>query len=352
MIVKHRHDPHVMIEIARPDATDGQGTVRWSSWDNPRLFKSVDVELVTNESSQTIFTFFDPRFRIIDAFAGSLPTKQSVVRAWMGYGRDLGEPVFKGLLAQVERGDRDTHFVTFDMGYKMKLEKRAGYKNKKDDIAILKELAERNGLKFEGPDQPLNLEPRSTATQDEQTDWEWFAEICRDAGLVFYVRHDTIFAKLPAKVGTPKMTLRNRVDFQISPDFEFIFRTPENQDGTPKLVTHRRRGKAGKQIAGASDTSPGERTDLVLKRDVAKPSKSKLSRRAQAQKELEREHAFEGHIQTMMPQDGTRLDYRDTVAVANLGQLFSGDYICDEVGYHFDANGRFDMTAGLYRDIK
>ena len=345
-----RYDPHAIIEISRPGAADGQGSVRWDSWEQKGLFKRVDIELVTNESSQATWTFFDPKFLVIDAFAPTVPTEQSVVRVWLGFGDDLGEPVFKGLLAQVERSDRDTTFTAFDMGYKMKLEKKAGYKNKKDDLAILRELATRNGLKFQGPETPLKLEPNNTSTQDEQTDWEWFSERAQDAGLVFYVRHDTIFAKYPAKVGTPVMTLRNRKDFTIQPDFEFIYRTPENQDGKPKVVTHRRRGKAGKRVEGESDTSPGERTDVVIKRDTAKASKSKLTKRAQAQKDLEKEHAFEGHVPMPMPAD-VRLDYRSTVKLENIGKLFSGDYVCDTVNYVFGP-GELAVNVDLYRDIK
>jgi len=344
-----RHDPHAIIEITRPGMTDGQGTVVYDSWKAKRLFKSIDVELVTGETSQATITLFDPKFRVIDSFAPTAPTEQSVVRVWLGFGEDLGEPVFKGLLAQLERGDRDTTFTVFDMGYKMKLEKKAGYKNKKDDLAILKELATRNGLQFEGPENPLKLEPHNTATQDEQTDWEWFRERAEDAGLVFFVRHDTMFAKYPAKVGTPALTIRNRVDFNITPEFEFIFRTPENQDGKPKLIAHRRRGKAGQRVEGQSDVSPGTRTDVFLKKDAAKPTKSKLSKRAQAQKDLQREHAFEGHVEIFMP--STRLDYRKTVAIENVGKLMSGNYICDTVTYSFAA-GHLNVTLDLYRDIK
>ena len=346
-----RNDARAVVEISRPGFTDGQGSVRWDSWESKRLFKSVDVELVTNESSQAVWTLFDPDFKVIDTFAPTVPTQLSVIRIWLGYGQDLGEPVFKGLLAQVERSDRDTTFTAFDMAYKMKLEKKAGYKNKKDDLAILRELVTRNGLQFEGPEYPKTLEPHSTAIQDEQTDWDWFSERARDAGLVFYVRHDTVFAKYPAKVGTPVLALRNRKDFTIKPDFEFTFRTPENLDGKPKVVTHRRRGSAGKRVEGESTTSPGERTDVVLKRDTAKASKSKLTKRAQAQKDLEREHAFEGHVEITMPANGTRPDYRNTIAIENVGKLFSGDYLCDVVNY-FYGPGRLGVNLDLYRDIK
>src|SRR4051812_16710221 len=95
-------DPHAIIEI-RPPGGGGVGHLVWDSWEQKRLFKSVEVDLVTNESSQLTWQFFDPNFHILDAFAGTSPVPMSTVRAYLGHGRDLGEPLFKGLLAEVER---------------------------------------------------------------------------------------------------------------------------------------------------------------------------------------------------------------------------------------------------------
>lgn len=344
-------NPHAIIEINRPGKADGEATVVWDSWESQRLFKSVEVELVTNESSQAKWEFFDPKFRLIDGFAGSDGVPQSVIRVYLGYGQDLGEPVFKGLLAQVERGESSTTFIAFDMGFKMKLIKKAGYKNKKDDLAILRELAKRNGLMFEGPEKPLKLEPHRAIMQDEQTDWEWTLERAQDSGLVVFVRQDTLFAKYPAKVGTPVLTLENRKDFVLQNNFDFVYRTPENQDGRPRVIMRRGRGKGGKRLEGKSDVSKGERERIVLKRDQpGKATKSKLTKRAQAQKELEREHAFEGQLTCAFPPDKTLLDVRNTIEVEGIGKLFSGKYICDTVKYQY-APGVMELGLELYRDI-
>ena len=80
-----------------------------------------------------------------------------------------------------------------------------------------------------------------------------------------------------------------------------------------------------------------------------KATKSKLSKRAQAQKELEREHAFEGSVDTIFPR-GKRIDVRDTMAVEGIGKLFSGKYVADRVGYAFGP-GHLDVNMDLYRDI-
>lgn len=340
-------NPHAIIEIDRA----GQGLVVYDSWDNPRLFQSVSVELPTNESAEGRWTFFDPNFTLIDAFSGKDAIPMATVRIFLGYGQKLGEPIFKGLLAQVERGESETTFIAFDMGFKMKLIKKAGYKNKKDDLAILKDLAARNGLKFEGPEKPLKLEPHRAMMQDEQTDWEHSLERARDAGLVIFVRQDTLFAKYPAKVGKPVLTLQNRKDFVLQRGWEFIYRTPENQEGRPRQVKVRRRGKGGKRIEGKSQRSNRGRESVILKRDGSgKATTAKLTKRAQAQKELEREHAFEGNVEIVFPLNNERLDVRNTVRIENLGKLFSGDYICDTVLYQFEP-GRLGLNLNLYRDI-
>lgn len=343
------NNPHAIIEIQKPGATDGQGTIVYDSWTNPRLFESVYVELPTSESAEGRWTFFDPNFTLLDMYSGNDAIPMATVRIFLGYGQDLGEPVFKGLLAQIQRSDSSTTFVAYDMGFKMKLLKKAGYKNKKDDLAILKQLASRNDLKFEGPEKPLKLEPHNAMMQDEQTDWEHALERAQDAGLLIFVRQDTLFAKYPAKVGKPTLILKNRVDFTIQRNWEFIYRTPENKDGRPRSITVRGRGKGGKRIEGESAKGQRGRESVVLKRSL-KATKSKLTKRAQAQKELEREHPFEGHVRLVFPPNKEILDVRNTVALENIGKLFSGSYICDRVSYEFEA-GRLNVNLDLYRDI-
>lgn len=347
------NNPHAIIEIERPGVPvgDGSGLVTYDSFQQKQLFQSVDIELVTNETSEARWSFFDPKFKILDAFCGNDVIEMATVRIFLGYGQDLGEPVFKGLLAQVRRSESATEFIAFDMGYKMKLVKKAGYKNKKDDLAILKSLAERNGLKFHPPANPLQLEPHKAITQDEQTDWEWATERARDAGLVLFVRQDTLFAEYPAKVGTPILTLQNKKDFTLQSGWSFLYRTPENQDGRPRVIKIRRRGKGGKVLQGQSSVSTRGRENVILKRDGSgKATKSKLTKRAQAQKELDREHAFEGSVEIVHPPTGEKLDARSTVEILGVGKLFSGKYLCDAVSYDFSP-GKLGLHLELYRDI-
>lgn len=333
-------NPHAIIEL------DGQ---RWDSWEEPRLFKAVTGNLVTNEASEATWTVFDPNFRLIDKYTRADGVPLLTVRVWLGLGDDLGEPVFKGLLARVERGSSDTTFRFYDMGFRMRLV-QTGYHNKKDDVAIIRKLAERNGLKFVGPDKPLNLEPHDAMAQDEKTDWEHAMERAEDSGLVLWVREDTLFAKQPAKVGTPKFTLSYKKDFVLLHGFDLQFKMPENQGGRPRRVEVRGRGRGGKRLVGHSDKSERGHEPISIKRDLARHNKRAATRRAQAQKELQREHAFECSARHIQMLTGLRADVRDTIKLENVGKLFSGLYLCNSVSYDFSP-GNLKTNLELYRDV-
>jgi phage protein D len=235
--------PRAFIQIDAPNGV----AFDWDSWVNKQLIKSVNVSLVKNETSQTEIVIFDPHFKIIDSLTTEKGVDVATVKVYLGFEADLGEPIFKGLLTDVKRGNDSTTLIVCDMGFKMKLEKKPGYHNKKSDVQILKALAMRNGLKFQGPKKPLKLEPHAAMTQDEQTDWEHAMERARDAGLEIWVRQDTFFADYPPKPTTPVLTLKNRVDFQLKYDFDFIYQTPE---GKEKEIKVRGRGKGGKRLEG------------------------------------------------------------------------------------------------------
>lgn len=345
-------DPHVIVELTQTSA-DGSANIRWDSWEHKRLFENVEIELGMNQSSDARITLFDPKSKFLDRY--SKVTERTLVRVWMGFGRDLGEPVFKGILAQIERGETSTTLIAFDMGFVMRLLKRSGYKNKKDDLGIIRGLIERNPpLTFEGPDEALKLEPYNTATQDEQSDWDWMTERARVAGLEFYVRGDTVFVKKPmARVGKRGARLRLEFgkDFRVVSDWSLIYRTPENADGKPKNVKYRRRDRKGKFVTGESDQSQTGREDTRIKQDVPQSSKSKLTKRAQAQKDLEKEYAFEATIELIKPEMKPHLDVRQVVELRGVGQLFSGKYLTRRVNFIFSP-GEMTMAVELYRDIE
>lgn len=343
-------NPHAIFEI------DG---FAWDSWEHPSLFERVTVDLSTGESSQAIWELFDPDRIIIDKYAGvagasTLP----VIRVWIGFGEDLGDPVFKGLVARVGLAGSTTTFRAYDMSYKMRLTKKSRYL-KGGDLQIIEKLAKEDGLKFQGPAKPLKLEPHKSMAQDEQSNWEHASQIAHDAGLLLWCREDTLFAEYPAKVSEPVLTLEYKRDFDILRDPDCQFKVPENKSGRPKGVEVRGRGRGGKRLKGSSDRSQRGHEDLRIKKDLAIHSKQRATARAQAQRELDREHAFELRISTLAGAPTERVDVRQTIALVHMGKLFSAapvngepnGYIVNSVGYEFSP-GHLTRTFELYRDVK
>jgi hypothetical protein len=336
-------NPHAIFEI------DG---FAWDSWEHPRLFQRVTADLGTGEASMATWQLLDPNFIIIDKYAGVAAgtAKLPVIRVFVGFGEKLGEPVFKGLLARVERGDSSTTFRAYDMSYKMRLTKKARYL-KGSDLGIIEKLAKEDGLKFQGPEKPLRLEPHKAMAQDEQTNWEHASQVAHDAGLLLWCREDTLRGDYPAKVKEPKLTLTYKKDFSILRQFDGQFKVPENREGRPRGVEVRGRARGGKRLKGNSAVSQRGHDLLHIKKDLAIHSKERATARAQAQRELDREHAFEFRISLLPSAADARIDVRDTVRLQEVGKLFSGDYIVNQVGYEFGP-GKLMRTLELYRDVK
>jgi phage protein D len=332
--------PHAVIEI---------GGAQYDSWRDAQLFMEARAELATGEASEATWKVFDPNFVFMDKFAESDGVKMLPARLWLGFGQSLGEPVFKGLMARVERGSEATTLRFYDEGLKMRLKTRAEYHSKATDVEIIRKLAQRNELKFEGPAQPFGVRYNSMM-HDERTDWEHAKELAENAGLVLYVRGDTLFAKEPAKVGTPKLAMRFREDFTILHNFNLAYKLPEAIKGK-KHHEVRARGRGGHRVAGRSKVNTRGQETIEFKRDVKGATRAVAERRAQARKDLEREHAFTLSVESVPQLKNVRADVRDTIQLLKLGKLFSGLYLCDRVTHALDASS-FRTTFNLYRDAK
>jgi hypothetical protein len=336
-------NPHAIFEI------DG---LPWDSWKHPELISRLNVELTTGECSQATFEVLDRDFKFLNRYSTAAGVLPSTCRAWLGFGDEVGsqEPVFKGLLARVQRGESKTTLIAYDMGYKMRRVQKTDY-HKGTDLKIIQKLVTRNGLKFVGPAKPLKLEPHKAMSQDGQSDWEHASEIAHHAGLLLWVREDTVFADYPAKAKTtPDRTLTYHKDFTLLRDFDLQFKLPENVAGRPKGIEVRTRGRGGKRLSGKSDESSRGHEDLHIKRDLSQHTKQRATARAQAQKELDREHAFTLSVRRIKATTG-RDDVRDTIRILEVGDLFGGDYLADRVAHEFSP-GRLTTSYELYRDIK
>jgi phage protein D len=222
-------------------------------------------------------------------------------------------------------------------------------------LQIIAQLAKENGLMFEGPSTDFKLTPHKAMKQDAQTDWEHVNERADAAGLVLFVRGDTLFAKEAAKAGKPVLTLTYRKDFSILQQFDCVFKTPENVAGKG-VVKHRGRGRGGKRLEGATPEGRGQK-HISLKTDLPEHVQAAATRRAQARRDLQREHAFTVSIRTLSPLPDVRPDVRNTIALLEMGKLFSagpgsngaGGYLADKVSHEF-APGHLTTSYDLYRD--
>ena len=339
-----KRNPHAIVLV---------GGDAYDSWNPGQQVEQVTVELTTDLASEALIRLFDPKFKIIDKYTTSDGVPQLVCKFYLGFGQDLGQPLFKGLLIRSERRDTDTVFRAYDMSQKMKQQpgRNSEYHKGLNDVALIEKLATRNGLAFEGPDEPVNTPPHKSMIQDAKNDWELAAERAKDAGLVLYCRQDTLFAKQPAKIGAPLITLTYQKDFQMLHNFDASFKLPENQDSRQRHVKHYGRNRGGKRLTGESNKHKRGTEHIEFKRDLAQHNKSYADRKAQASKDLQREHAWALDIRSIPPLPGVRPDNRDTIALANMGKLFSGPYLIDKVTHDLTAQG-FVTDYSLYRDLK
>lgn len=335
-----QRNPHSIVLI---------GGDRYDTWQDKQQTKRVEVELATDMASQATFTCFDPRFKILDRYSTGDGVPQLIVRVYMGFGENLGPPVFKGLLAAVERGDTDTTFTVYDMGYKMRKALKTEYHNNLHDVQIIEKLTRRNELEFVGPDEAVDLEPHPSMIQDSKNDWEHGIERARSSGFNLFVRQDTLFCKEPAKVGEPILTLAYRKDFIVEHDFSMRYKLPENQQGRPKVHYRRTRGKGGWRLTGESKSHNRGTIQPEIRHDTAEHTKRYADRRAHAYKEKQREPSFNCTIMSVPPLPGLRPDVRNTIELLEMGKLFSGPYLCDKVRHEHTGNS-FVTEYNLYRD--
>lgn len=338
-----KRNPHSIVIV---------GGDRYDSWVDKQFFKQVTVELMSQQASAGLFRVFDPRFKFLDKYTSGDGVPELPMEFYMGFGEDLGQPIFWGYLARVERGPQDTTFRALDYGQKMKREKITDYHIGKHDLQIIQLLAERRGLKFKFIGKAPALDPHDTMIQDSKNDWEHAIERAREAGFVLYVRQNTLFCGEPPQLGSPIITLRNRKkEAWLFTPFDMSWKLPENHYGRHKVVEHRGRKRGGRRLSGESETHPRGTKKHHMTTDPAIHTKNYVARTAHASKALNREHAFVCNVRQVPPLPGVRPDFRDTIQLEEFGKLFSGPYIVDQVRHDHSGND-FVTEYQLYRDLQ
>jgi phage protein D len=334
--------PHAIVRV---------GESSFDSWNDKDWFKSVEVTLSTGQSSEAAWRFHDPDGKLLERWIVGDGVAALEASLSLGFAAELGKPIFEGLLASAEWSEEETTLRFYDRGYLMRQIKQTEYHRGLDDIGIIAKLAGQHKLQFEGPSPAIKLDKHKSVIQDAQTDWEHAEERAQDAGLVLFVRGSTLYAKEAARVGAPVVSVTYGEDFHLLGGASFRYRAPENQEGRPAKVEVRGRGRGGRRLSGNSDIHARGTERVEIKRDLAIKTKRHANRRAQAQKDLQREHAFTGTI-TLIPQfKRTCPDIRDTLEILQIGKLFSGLYIAESVNHSF-APGELETSIDVYRDIK
>lgn len=335
------HNSHALVEV---------GGERFDSWTHTQLFAGVEVDLTTNEASAASWSVVDPDFGFINRWTSEDGIAELPVRVWLGFGL-APRPVFEGLLARVERGAATTTFRAYDRSLPMRRVQKTEYHRNLTDGEIISKLARRNGLNFEGPEPAVRLDKHRSEKQEAQTDWDYASQRAEEAGLVLYVRKGTLYAKEAAKTGEAVLTLAHKRDIYLKSDFSLGFKVPENQEGRPARVQVRSRGRGGRRLTGRAQEHERGTEHVEIKRDLRIKSQRQADRRAEARKALQREHAFSCTVSLLPAFEGALPDVRQTVALAELGRLFSGKYLVDRARYSFRP-GRMDGSLELYRDIE
>jgi hypothetical protein len=114
------------------------------------------------------------------------------------------------------------------------------------------------------------------------------------------------------------------------------------------VLTTRGRAGGGRRLEGVSSKGARGHEEVVIKRDLRVSSRAVAQRRAEARRKLARENTFEVRIKHVRPLRADRIDVRDTIELANLGDLFNGKYLVDGVTYEASSRG-FETTYDLYR---
>lgn len=321
---------------------------RFDSFVNKSFISRVDINLATGQASQATIMVKDENYAFVDSYA--LSDGVALVEAffWLGYGEELGASRFEGVLAAVEHGDGLGTLVFYDRSFQMMQFQMTEY-HKGLDIDVLKKLAQRNKLEFEGPGGEFKGLPLKSKKQEATNDWDFATQLAEEMGLVLFVRGKTLYAKRPARTGNPVLTFGRR-DSMVLHSTDFRYTLPENVEGRPRRVEVRGRGKGGRRLSAYSDESTRGTTKVVINKSVKELSKSEAARRAQAQKDLQREPAFSCRLRSLFQVD-VQVDVRQTVELTNRGRLFSGKYLVDSVDHSFSSSG-LTTDYDLVRDFE
>lgn len=334
--------PHAIFEL------NGR---RYDSHVNEGVLVSIRVELTTDKTSEATLVVCDPKFTFTDSHLTETGLRQTVIAIWLGYGNDMGAPVFRGKFASHEHDGQLATFRFHDLGAKMKQEKKTRYHNRKTDFGILRDVAAEHGLNFMLHGDAPDSEPHDSLIQRGVTDWAFARTIARRAGLRMWVDGSTLHAEEAGKTGRGGVTIRYLEDFLLIRPVSLSYRLPENRRGRPGAVGVRTRGAGGTQLEGRDGDGTRGNTHLGVKEDLTHHTQRAAERRARAKRAALREGAFEHRIRLLPAYRGLRVGLRGSVNLENVGRFYGGTYIAHEMVIDFRPGALVDELT-LRRDIE
>lgn len=325
------------------------GSARYSSRVEGSRLICVTVDLTTDKTSEAQITFADPDFEITDRHLDDTGLPRLGARVWLGYGEDLGEPHFKGVLAGHEHDGERAVFRFHDTGAKLKTDKKLRYHSGKSDFAILRSIAEEYEMSFVVLDDVQDGAAHDSLIQRGMTDWDFIQTIARRSGVRLWVEGDTIFAREAGKHGNAAQIITYRKDFLLVRPVSLSYKLPENRRGRHQSVRFHVRGADGRRLTGEDAGEERGRKHQSAGEDLPHHTRQEAARRARGKRLHVKESAFEHRIR-LLDAGASRFRLRSVLALAGCGDFYGGDYVIHAIRKEWRAGALTDELT-LRRDI-
>lgn len=325
------------------------GSARYSSRVDGSRLACVTVDLTTDKTSEASVTFADPDFEITDRHLDDTGLPRLGVRIWLGYGEELGEPHFKGVLAGHEHDGERATFRFHDTGAKLKTEKKLRYHNGKTDFGVLRSIAEEHELRFVVLNGARDGAAHESLIQQGMTDWAFVQTIARRSGIRLWVEGDTMFAQEAGKHGTAAQTITYRKDFLLVRPVSLSYKLPENRRGRHAAVKFHVRGADGRRLTGEDAVDERGRKHQSAGEDLPHHTRAEAARRARGKRLHVKETGFEHRIR-LLDAGTSRFRLRAVLALAGCGDFYGGEYVIHALRKEWRRGALTDELT-LRRDI-
>lgn len=337
----------------------GKGAVtRYDTLKGEGVVAGVSIDLTGDKSSRATLNVLDSEFAFTDRHLAEAVLKEVEARFWLGYGDDLGAPLFTGLLVRADSDGVTASFQFHDKSTKLKHKRVPRYHKKVSDYTLIEKLAGEEGMRFillgADADAVAAAPVYDDHMQAGTSDWEEIRASARRAGLVVWVSGDgeTLYARPAGRVsGESVVPLVWGRDVRLLRGSRLTYKLPDNHRGRPRHVEVRGRGPGGRRLSEKSDESARGHGQVEVRRDLHQHSARGARHAAGGKKGRRRDHALEHTVRLLPVYEGKRIELRQTVHLYEAGAFYSGRHVVDRIGYEFRA-GELTCDLTLVGDLK